>query len=336
MPAEGAHPLTLDLLPADEACELLTRRLGAPRVADDPQAADELIRLCARLPLALSIAAARTAARPAFPLMAAVTELRDSGGLSALDTGDPTTTLRAVFSWSYASLSIRSARLFRLLGLHPGPDISVPAAASLAGTPLDEARRALGELTAAHLVAEHAPGRFTVHDLLRAYAGEQTGSVDTDAERRTATHRMLDHYLHTANAAALLLTPTRDPLDVAAPRPGVRPEPIASGAHTLTWFEAEHQVLGAVFGRTGEAVFDVHIWQLAWALARFLDRRGYWDEWVAVSQRGVAAAQRAGDVALARRNLTGTRAARSAACGVTTRPGCTICEHSICSRSSAT
>ena len=100
-----------------------------------------------------------------------------------------------------------AARLFRLLGLHAGPDISAAAAASLAGLPPDQARRGLGELTRAHLLAEPAPGRFSCHDLLRAYAAELTQSADSEAERHAATGRVLDHYLHTANSAALRCIP---------------------------------------------------------------------------------------------------------------------------------
>src|SRR5580693_8151217 len=196
--AEGAAPLTLDVLTDGEAHELLGRCLGPERVADDPSAAGALIQLCARLPLALSIAAARTYSQPRLSLAALTADLRDARSrLDALDAGHATANVRAVLSWSYQQLDPPAARLFRLLGLHPGPDISAAAAASVAGLPLDEGRRALVELTRAHLLAEHVPGRFSCHDLLRAYAAELTQSSDTEAERRAATGRMFDHYLHT-------------------------------------------------------------------------------------------------------------------------------------------
>src|SRR5262249_57882041 len=97
--------------------------------------------------------------------------------------------------------------MFRLLGLHPGPDISVPAAASMAGIPGGPAAVALRELARFHLATEHAPGRFTLHDLLRVYAAEQARTLDSEGERRAAVHRALDHYLHTARAGAVLLLP---------------------------------------------------------------------------------------------------------------------------------
>ena len=132
--AEGAMPMALDLLTGGEAHELLAVRLGDERLAAEPAAVQELIGLCARLPLALAIAAARAASQPALPLAALAAELRDAGGrLDALDVGDTAASVRAVFSWSYQQLDAATARMFQLLGLHPGPGIGVPAAASLAG-----------------------------------------------------------------------------------------------------------------------------------------------------------------------------------------------------------
>jgi DNA-binding SARP family transcriptional activator len=294
--AEGACPLPLDVLADAEGQELLTRHLGQERVAGDPGAADELIRLCARLPLALSIAAARTASQPGLSLAALTAELRDARGrLDALDAGHPAANVRAVLSWSYQQLDTAAARLFRLLGLHAGPDIGAAAAASVAGLPLDEGRRRLAELTRAHLLAEHAPGRFSCHDLLRAYAAELTQSADSEAERRAATGRMLDHYLHTAYRAALQLHPTRKPIQLAEPRPGADPEHIGDAGQALAWFEAEQQVLMAAAGRALELGFDAEAWQIAWALSRFLDVGGRWHDWAAIEQIALAATQRLGD-----------------------------------------
>jgi tetratricopeptide (TPR) repeat protein len=297
--AEGAAPLALDVLTDAEAHELLTRRLGEQPVTDDPAAADELIQLCARLPLALSIAAARTASQPGLSLAALTADLRDARGrLDGLDAGHAATNVRAVLSWSYQQLDPPTARLFRLLGLHPGPDVSAAAAASVAGVPLSEARAGLGELTRAHLLAEDAPGRFSCHDLLRAYAAELTESADSQAERRAATARMLDHYLHTAYSATILLAPTRRPVTLAAIRPGVTPEHIAGTEQALTWYEAEWQVLMAAITRARDTGFDIHAWQIPWALSRFLDHEGRWHDWIATERIALAAAQRLGDQAM--------------------------------------
>ena len=294
--AEGAAPLTLDVLTDAEAQELLSRSLGAGRVARDPGAAVALIQLCARLPLALSVAAARTASQPGLSLTALTAGLRDTGSrLDALDAGHATANVRAVFSWSYQQLDPPAARLFRLLGLHAGPDISAAAAASMAGLPLSAGRRVLGGLTRAHLLAEHVPGRFSCHDLLRAYAAELTQSADSEAERRDATGRMLDHYLHTAHAAALQLRAFTSPPALPALPPGVEPERIGDAAQALAWFEAERRVLMAAAERAHQDGFDTHAWQLAWALSDFLDMRGRWHDWAAIEQIALAATERLGD-----------------------------------------
>ena len=152
-----------------------------------------------------------------------------------------------------------------------------------------------GHLTRAHLLTEYAPGRFGCHDLLRAYAAELAGSVDSEAERRAATGRMLDHYLHTAASAALLLHPTRRPVTLAPLAAGVTPEHIDGVGDALAWFEAERRVLVAAAQRAVEEGFDTHAWQIPWALSRFLDTQGHWHEWTGTEQIALAAAGRLGD-----------------------------------------
>ncbi len=294
--AEGAQPLALGVLDEAESQALLARRLGQGRLAGDPQAAEDLIKLCAQLPLALSIAAARTASQPGLSLAALAADLRDARGrLDALDAGHSAANVRAVLSWSYQQLDPAAARMFRLLGLHGGPDISTAAAASLAGLPPDEGRRCLGELTRANLLAEPAPGRFSSHDLLRAYAAELTQITDSEAERQAATARMLEHYLHTANRAVFLMHPTRRPISLPELQPGIEPEPIEAAGQALAWFEAERRVLIAAAGRAREAGLDTHVWQIAWALSRYLDTRGRWNDWVDIERVALAATERLGD-----------------------------------------
>jgi DNA-binding SARP family transcriptional activator/tetratricopeptide (TPR) repeat protein len=294
---DGAHPLPLDLLSAGAATDLLARRLGAGRLAAEPDAVAEIIARCARLPLALAIVAARAAARPGFGLATLAAELAETrGGLDALAGGDATVDVRAVLSWSYQTLSPAAARLFRLLGLHPGPDIGAAAAASLAGVPPDKARPLLAELARAHLVAEPAPGRYAFHDLLRAYATELGQDADPAAARHDALHRMLDHYLHTACAATLLLNPHRDPVPLTPAGPGVTPEQLAGSERALAWFDAERQALTAAVDTAAGAGFDLHAWQLAWALAPILDRHGHWQEWIAVQTAALGAAGRLADL----------------------------------------
>jgi DNA-binding SARP family transcriptional activator len=292
--ADGAQPLSLDVLTDAEARALIAGRIGAARLAGEPEAAAELIGLCARLPLALAIAAARASARPRFPLSSLVAELRDARSrLDALSTGEAATDVRAVFSWSYQNLEAPAARMFRLLSIHPGPDITAAAAASLAGVPLQQARVLLRDLARGHLLAEPVPGRYAFHDLLRAYAAEQAESADTDA--RAAINRTLDHYLATAHDAAVLLNPARGPLALPPRQPGAAPEALDGHGQALAWFAAEHQALLAVIRQAAEAGFDGHAWQLPWTLSDYLEWEGRWDELAVLQDGALAAAERLGD-----------------------------------------
>jgi DNA-binding SARP family transcriptional activator/tetratricopeptide (TPR) repeat protein len=295
---DGATRLDLDLLPPGEATALLTELIGA-RAETDPDAVADLARQCARLPLALRVAAELAAARPAVPLTDLIADLAgQQQRLDLLDAADdPRTAVRAVFSWSYQQLTGEAARMFRFLGLHPGPDISVCAAASLAAVAEAEARRLLRELARAALTAEHIPGRYAFHDLLRAYAAEQTHADDNQDDGAAAVGRVLDHYLHTAARAALLLNPTKDPVALAPPRPGTAPGQPADHRQALAWFEAEHQVLLAAVSLAAESGFDAHAWQLPWAMASFLQARGHYQEWAATQRTALAAAARLGDTA---------------------------------------
>jgi tetratricopeptide (TPR) repeat protein len=285
--ADGAQPIMLDVLSDTESRELLQRRLGPERLAGEEAAAAQLTRLCARLPLALSIAAAE--------LDAAAASLQE---LSALDTGDAATSIRAAQSWSYASLSADAARMFRLLALHPGPDIAPPAAASLAGTKQQQAGEILRALTSASLLNERVPGRFAFHDLLRSYATELIRADQDDARQRAAFHRLLDHYLHTASHAADLSQLYRDPLPLRPPRRGSSPEQFADDGTALAWFRAEHENLRALIARAAADGFDAHAWQLTCTLAPFISRSGRWrqPDWSTTLTTALAAAQRHGDL----------------------------------------
>jgi DNA-binding SARP family transcriptional activator/tetratricopeptide (TPR) repeat protein len=293
--ADGAHPITLDLLTDDEARQLLAQRLGADRVAAEPAAVGEIINRCAHLPLALALVAARAALSPRAGLSLLAEQLRDAEHRWQMLTGDdPTTDLQAVFSWSYQALTPDAARLFRLLGLHPGPDLSAAAAASLAGLLASTIRPALTELTQASLLVEHIPGRYTLHDLLRAYATDLTQRIDSDQQRHSATVRVLDHYLHTAHTANRLLHPARDPITLAPPAAGVAPQHLADYQQALDWFTVEHAVLLAAVEHAATG-FATHTWQLAWILDDFLNWRGHWHDWAAAGRAAVAAAHRLTD-----------------------------------------
>jgi DNA-binding SARP family transcriptional activator/tetratricopeptide (TPR) repeat protein len=294
--AEGAVPLTLDVLSDDEAHEMLARRLGRDRVAAEPGAATEITESCARLPLALSIAVGRAAARPKRPLAELAAELRDARGrLDALEAGDAMTNVRAVLSWSYDKLSEPAARMFRLLGVHPGPDISLSAAASLAGMPRAEAGAALRELARTHMVAEYLPARFTFHNLLRVYAAEAAERHDPEPERQAAAERVLDHYLHTAMAASSRFSPGRSPLQLTGPQPGVLPADVTDRDQAMAWFDTEGPVLLALISYAGAHGFAAHAWQIPWTLGPYFSRRGQWQNYEATQQIALAAARELGE-----------------------------------------
>jgi DNA-binding SARP family transcriptional activator len=296
---DGAHPLGLDVLTPAGARELLARRLGAERVGSEPNAVEDIVTRCARLPLALTIAAARAAASPGFPLAHFAAEMRDAGRvLDPFGGDDAATDVRAVFSWSYHALSTDAARLFRLLGLHPGPDITVGAAVSLAGIAPDRVRALLAELTRGHLLIEHRPGRYTFHDLLRAYAAEQARIHDHDGARSAAVGRLLDHCLHTAHAAATLIDPYFAPVAAPAPsQPGVVIGGPATAEEALSWFTAERPTLLAAVPLAAEPGSATRAWQLAWALSTYLLRQGLWTDQATACHIGLDAARRAGDTA---------------------------------------
>jgi hypothetical protein len=296
--ADGAYPITLDLLTDDEAWQLLARRLGVDRVAAEPAAVAQIITRCAHLPLALALVASRAAIRPHGGLHLLAEELRDTQHRWQTLTGDdPTDDVQAVFSWSYQALTPAAARLFRLLGLHPGPDIAAPAAASLAGVPARTVPPLLSELTRASLLVEHTPGRYTFHDLLRAYSTDLTHAADPDQQRHIATHRMLDHYLHTAYTAERLLEPARDPFTLPSAQPGVTPRHLTNYQQALDWFTIERPVLLAVVDQAATTGWDTYTWQLAWTLGTFLYRRGDWHDWATAGRAAVAAAHRLADPA---------------------------------------
>ena len=294
--AEGAVPLTLDVLSYDEAREMLVRRLGQDRPAAEPEAADEIIYSCARLPLALSIAVGRAASRPRRPLTELAAELRDARGrLDALEAGDAVTNVRAVFSWSYDQTVRARGADVPPARRAPGPDISLSAAASLAGMARADAGAALRELSRTHMVAEYLPARFTFHDLLRAYAADQAERHDPAPERRAAAHRVLDHYLHTAMAASHRFSPFRSPLQLASPQPGVLPADVADKEQAMAWFDAEVPVLLALIAFADANGFDTHAWQIPWTLGPFFNRRGRWQDYIGTQQTALAAARRLGD-----------------------------------------
>ena len=292
---DGARPVALDLLTADEAWQLLAGRVGAGRLGESPRAVRDIVAACARLPLALSVAAARATVDSGLDALARDL-YAERTRLDVLDGGEPSTSLRAVFSWSYRRLRPAAARVFRLLAVHPGPVLSVPAAASLTGWPAEQVRAHLGELAAAHLVERAGSDGFACHDLLRAYATELGSMPDVRGERPPAVRRLLDYHLHSAFAADRLLNPSREPIALPPAGAGVTTAGFATTADALAWFAAELPALLSTVRVAGEIGGDRYTWQLAWTLADVLEWQGRWHDLATVARLALAALRRLGTV----------------------------------------
>jgi DNA-binding SARP family transcriptional activator/tetratricopeptide (TPR) repeat protein len=296
---EGARSLGLGVLPADEAHALLAGLLGAARVDSDPAAVAELATLCACLPLALRIAAAHLTRHPRQPVADLVAELREGNRLALLSVaGDEQSAVRVAFDLSYATIEPAAQRMFQLVGLHPGPDLSAPAAAALASASVGEARGLLAELASAHLVDEHVPGRFAVHDLLHLYARSRAEAEVSEPDQRAAASRLCDFYLRTTDAAARLLYPSMQRLPMparllAAHRPagaGVDILFAADGA-ALAWLEAERPNLIATVTSAAAHGPQEAAWLLADALRGYFWMRRHTGDWLTVAEAGLAAAE---------------------------------------------
>lgn len=286
---EGAHRLNLDVLDPPDAEALLAGMLGMRRVAAEPDAVVELGRVCGYLPLALRIAAANLITAPGKEIASYVAELRAHGRLNELTTdGDEHSAVRAAFDVSYAKLESLAGKLFRLLGLIPGPDTTLAAATALTGDPVAEVRRALDQLGAAHLVYQPNAGRFQQHDLLREYAGELAATEPPEV-RRAAVDRLYRHYLQTAGAANRVLYPrsTESTVDDQA---------LTAGA-AIAWLESERPNLVAAALRAEERGVPWYAWQIADTLRGYFVSRGHGGDGLAVCDAALAAAKRAGDAA---------------------------------------
>ncbi|MEJ3742821.1 BTAD domain-containing putative transcriptional regulator [Actinomycetes bacterium KLBMP 9797] len=289
---DGASRLNLDLLPQTDAFTLLHRLIGQ-RVEVEPRAAAVLAEQCVRLPLALRVAAELAASRPECPLADLVAELADEQRrLDQLDGGDdPHSAVAAVFSWSYRQLTTDIGRLFRLLGLHAGPDVDAYAAAALIDTTVDHARQLMDRLARAHLVERKGRDRYDMHDLLRAYAHREAHSQDHPQYRKEALTRLFDYYLTAAATATKALYPSelhRQPdLEPAhTPVPSVH-DPITA----QSWLNIERNNLVACCVHAARHGLSAHATRLAKTLFRFLDTGGYCTDALTIYTSAVRAAR---------------------------------------------
>jgi tetratricopeptide (TPR) repeat protein len=302
----GARRLNLDPLPTEDAVTLLRALIGR-RIDAEPEAAAALAEQCVRLPLALRVAAELAAARPGATLTELVTELGDEHQrLELLDAGgDPRTAVRGVFSWSYQHLPADAARMFRMTGLHPGPDLDPYAAAILSDISLNRARYLLDLLARGHLIQPTRSGRYGMHDLLRAYASYLAAEEDPEPERRAALTRLFDHYLDTAAAAVETLAPASQ----NRPPPHIRPQttpapPVTDPAAARAWLDAERATLATVTAYTAVHGWPGHTTRLATTLYCYLENGGHYLDALTILTHACHAARHTSDPSAEARALT--------------------------------
>ena len=293
---EGVTRVTLDVLPPADAIRLLAEIVGEERIEADYEAAGRVAEMCSYLPLALRVVAERAAGRPHLSLRELAGELTDEQQrLDALASDeDDLINVRAVFSWSYRALTSGQQKAFRLLGLHPGDELSSAAAAALVGITTSTATRQLRELADVHLLQEIAPNRFRLHALLRTYSVERCQREVAQRDRTHAIRRMQSWYLHAADEARRVILPYSHAIPLVAVD-GIHLPSLTSVADAMSWYERERlNILGVL-----QQAMDLGQYDLAWKLPvvadGFFELRSYWADWKQVHEEGLAAARIVGD-----------------------------------------
>ncbi len=286
----------LGTLPGPEALDLFSRIVGYDRAAAEPDATAEILAACAGLPLAIRICAARLATRPQWRIATMAARLRDGRRrLDELQAGD--LEVRASFQVSYDSLHPGRhrpgpARAFRLLGLWQGQQISLPAAAALAGEPEEDVAGALETLVDANLLESPAPDWYQFHDLLRLFATERAQAEEPEEGRNEAVARLLRWYLGMAVAAADILSPHRYRIPPGDPQaPGPLP---GSAEAALAWYDSEREsVIAAIRQAAAAGLHDI-AWRLPTALFPLFNRRASWTDCISAHWIAVDSARAAG------------------------------------------
>ena len=292
---EAARPLLLDVLTDGEADQLLEQRLGADRLAAHPGATAQIIESCARLPLALSVIAARAAMRPDLYLREIAAELTARPDLDAFSVdSDPAADVRAAFSWSYRQLDAGAARAFRLAGLHPGADLERYAAAALSATTAGQAGQILAALDRACMIQPAGPARHGMHDLLRGYARELAAADGAQAQRQALTG-LFDYYLHAAATAMDTLFPAERHRRPRIPAPGSPVPDLTGETQARAWLDAERANLVAVSAHMAEHGWPGHAVRLAATLYRYFQTWGHFADAVTMHMHACHAARDLGD-----------------------------------------
>lgn len=297
---DGARRLDLDVMTTDESVALIARITGQRRPAEDQPALAELAALCGHLPIALRIAAAMLADRPAAPVTDLLAELRERGRLTALDIADdPASSVRTLFGHSLATQPSATRRVFSMLGVTAGGQFGVEAVAAICDIDVEAAAEHLGRLTEAHLIQEPTPTRHAIHDLLRDYARSLLSDTGPTTERLSAW------YLGACDAAAALLYPQMVRLPVQDTTGHERAPTFDSHATARAWLDLEWPNVVAWVNAIAS-----HSARHAWLLADAM--RGYFwlsrlnVEWLEVASLAFELAESADDhaaVAAARLSL---------------------------------
>ena len=287
-------PVGVDVLSEDEALALLAKVLGIPLVDGDRDGAVELARLCGRMPLALRIAAAKLASQPQRTIRELTNDLASANRLDVLTLDGDSRSVRAVFVSAYHALSTPAARVFRLLGLHPGQTFTPHVAAALADLPLRAARQAVEELVTAHLAIRTRTDRYRFHDLIQLFTLQCAGVDEPPQQRVDAVARLIDWYLTVVDAANRAVHPGRDRVTPAPRyRPAELPFPLDHEA-ALAFLDDERGNLPPIVRYAAEGAHPEAAWQLTYLLSGFYDSRSHREERVEMCRWGVIAAQRAG------------------------------------------
>ena len=297
----GSRFVDLDVLAPAEARTLFAGIVGADRAEAEPEATEEVLTACAGLPLALRIAGARLASRGGWNVRTLAGRVSDERGrLDELQVGN--LAVRACFEVSFASLSgsgrpgsVDPARVFRLLGVWPGPSIGLAAAVALLGQPDSAVADGLEVLVDAHLLDSPGPDVYRFHDLLRVYAADRARAQETEQDRRDAIIRLLTWYLHSMEAAARVISPQQSRVPLDTPSAEVRPLGFATLDEALNWCEAERARLVAAVRLAADSGLHQIAWKLPAAAMSFFYRRSHWTNWVATHQIALASARQVGD-----------------------------------------
>ncbi|SEG62068.1 DNA-binding transcriptional activator of the SARP family [Nonomuraea solani] len=284
----GAQSIRLGPLRMDETAKLIEDFVGDERVKAEPEAISTMVAMSECIPLAASILASMTLSQPSLRLADFVEMFEETlSALDRLETGDTATSMRSLLHGSYRHLTDDGRRLLRFFGLHHGNQVTTAAAATLAGMSLANTHKALTHLARNHLVENVRPGQYSMHDLVRSFAAEVVNQEELEADRRLASNRVLDYYLHNIHRAVGLLMPTRRLTPLPTLQRGVLTAHFQTVAEAGAWFEDNRSSIIAALLKAQDDGFPNHMWRIVEGLAPFLEWLGHWHDWYRVAKNTV-------------------------------------------------